>query len=372
MNKITKNDLLKLKDSKAVPITAHSHEVIVPVVFASKVNKFLEREGIKLPLTHHQLSEYKKKAAKTPGHYVEDVKECDEGNSHAKGTHNVKVSNIKGSVYINTQPIKAKRRKGKGKGKGKGRIFTTFKGLIEPPNTSILKNRIQPPPSNTLRPNYNTFAMIRPQGITYSANTPTLQDIQKELQIESNKEKDALNKQVEKLKKEGEERSKQKDDLERALERERANEDRLIHFDTRLNKPGLEAAAASSSSSSSGLLQQLPPKTEPIAAAASSSSLQEQRPKSPDLSLHQQLMEEDPEGFYKELKKQAIDDLKVLKRQSGKTIDYYKKEIILLMEDYARQLGYVMTQRDYKRIKDQNNYQSIGQEYMGWVGELFD
>jgi hypothetical protein len=246
MNKITKNDLLKLKDSKAVPITAHSHEVIVPVVFASKVNKFLEKEGIKLPLTHHQLAEYKKKAAKLKGKYEEDIKECDEGNSHAKGTHNVKVSNVKGSVYINTHLIKAKKRKGK-----KGRIITRASGLIQPPDTSMLKNRIKPPPSNTLRPNYNAFATIRPQGITYSANTPTLQDIQKELQIESNKQKEAVDKQVEKLEKEGKERKKHIDDLERALEKEQRNEGRLIHNETRLNTPDTAAAAAASSSSSS-------------------------------------------------------------------------------------------------------------------------
>jgi hypothetical protein len=251
MNKITKNDLLKLKDSKAVSVTCHSHEVIVPVVFASKVNKFLEKEGIKLPLTHHQLSEYKKKAAKIKGHYKEDIEE-DEGDSHAKGTHNIKgsrnikVSNVKGSVYINTHLIKAKKRKGK-----KGRIITRATGLIQPPDTSILNNRIQPPPPLAFRPSNNTFAMIRPQGITYSANTPTLHDIQKEIQTTFNKEKEAVDKQVEKLETEGKERKKHIDDLERALEKEKRNEERLIHSDTRLNTTETAAAAASSSSSSS-------------------------------------------------------------------------------------------------------------------------
>ena len=261
MNKITKNDLLKLKDSKAVPITAHSHEVIVPVVFASKVNKFLEKEGIKLPLTHHQLAEYKKKAAKIKGKYEEDIKECDEGNSHAKGTHNIKgsrnikVSNVKGSVYINTYLKKAQKNKGRGKILRKGRIVTSATGLIQPPETSVLKNRIQPPPPLAFRPSNNTFAMIRPQGTSYSANTPTLQDIQKEMQVEHKKEKDAIIKQVEKLETEGKENKKHKEDLDRALEREAANEDRLIHSDTRLSTETAAAAASSSSSSSSSGLE---------------------------------------------------------------------------------------------------------------------
>jgi hypothetical protein len=257
MNKITKNDLLKLKDSKAVPITAHSHEVIVPVVFASKVNKFLEKEGIKLPLTHHQLSEYKKKAAKLKGKYEEDIKECDEGNSHEKGTHNIKgsrnikVSNVKGSVYINTYLKKAKKGKGRGKILRKGRIVTSATGLIQPPETSVFKNRIQPPPPLAFRPSNNTFAMIRPQGTTYSANTPTLQDIQKEIQTTFNKEKEAVDKQVEKLETEGKERKKHIDDLERALEKEQRNEARLIHSDTRLNTESASASASAAASSSS-------------------------------------------------------------------------------------------------------------------------
>ena len=40
-----KNDLRKLKDSKPVPITAHTHEVIVPVVYSGLVNTFLKKKS---------------------------------------------------------------------------------------------------------------------------------------------------------------------------------------------------------------------------------------------------------------------------------------------------------------------------------------
>ena len=231
MNKISKNDLLKLKASKPIPITAHTHEIVVPVVFASKVNEFLKKEGIKLPLTHHQLAEYKRKAAKVHGKIEEEENEEDEGNSHARGTHSIKVSNIKGSVYINTALNKARRKRGKRAPSRK--IITSASGLIPPPASM----RIQPPPSNTIRPNYNTFAMIRPQGITYSANTPTLLDIQKELQAEQKKEKEVIEKREKELIAQGEIQKKNIDSLTKALEAEKKKEQALIREDTRLIPP---------------------------------------------------------------------------------------------------------------------------------------
>ena len=230
MNKISKNDLLKLKASKPIPITAHTHEVVVPVVFASKVNEFLKKEGIKLPLTHHQLAEYKRKAAKVHGKIEEDDEE-DEGNSHARGTHSIKVSNVKGPVYINTQPNKARRKRGKRAPSRK--IITSASGLIPTPASM----RIQPPPSNTIRPNYNTFAMIRPQGITYSANTPTLLDIQQELKAEQKKEKEVIEKREKELITQGEIQKKNIDSLTKALEAEKKKEQALIREDTRLIPP---------------------------------------------------------------------------------------------------------------------------------------
>lgn len=67
LNGVTKNDLLKLKNSKAVPITAHSHEVVVPVVYATRVKQFMKREGMRVPLEPEELSALKKKARDTEG-----------------------------------------------------------------------------------------------------------------------------------------------------------------------------------------------------------------------------------------------------------------------------------------------------------------
>jgi hypothetical protein len=89
---VTKQGLLKLKDSKPVPITAHSHEIIIPCVYTEKVQKFLDKEGIKLPLTHHKLAELKRIAQKTKGHLKENDLKEDEGDSHATGTINLKSS----------------------------------------------------------------------------------------------------------------------------------------------------------------------------------------------------------------------------------------------------------------------------------------
>lgn len=228
MHKISREDLLKLKDSKPVPITAHSHEVIVPVVYASRVNKFLEKEGVHLPLTHHQLAELKRKASKVKG-TLKKEDEDDEGSSHAKGTHNIKVSNIKGNVIINTETKKKKKRKAK---KAKP-VIKTFSGLLqaEDKGTGI---RIRPPPSNTLRPNYNTFATIRPQGITYSANTPTLHDLQLEFKAEAKKEREAIEKREKQLLEEGEKQRKNIDNLQLALDREKEKQRALIVNDSRL------------------------------------------------------------------------------------------------------------------------------------------
>jgi hypothetical protein len=57
-----KTDLRKLKESKPVPIIAHTNEIVIPVVYAKMVNKFLDEKGVKLPLTHVQLSDMKKEA----------------------------------------------------------------------------------------------------------------------------------------------------------------------------------------------------------------------------------------------------------------------------------------------------------------------
>ena len=67
MQNITKNSLLKLKESKAVPIIAHSGELIVPVAYTGVVKKFLDDKNIKLPLSYQKLEMLKKKASQMKG-----------------------------------------------------------------------------------------------------------------------------------------------------------------------------------------------------------------------------------------------------------------------------------------------------------------
>lgn len=67
LNGITKNDLLKLKASKAVPIIAHSNEVVVPVVYATRVKQFMKNEGMRVPLAPEELKTLKQVAHKMEG-----------------------------------------------------------------------------------------------------------------------------------------------------------------------------------------------------------------------------------------------------------------------------------------------------------------
>jgi hypothetical protein len=64
-----KQDLARLKRSKPIPIVAHTGESVIPVVYTDMVNKFLDKQGIHLPLTHHQLAEFKRDA-NVPGYAV--------------------------------------------------------------------------------------------------------------------------------------------------------------------------------------------------------------------------------------------------------------------------------------------------------------
>lgn len=99
-NGVTKNDLLKLKNSKAVPITAHSHEVVVPVVYATRVKEFMRKEGMRVPLKPEELQTLKQKARQTEG----------EMEAYAKGG-----------------TIKGKKAKAKAKGKAKVKATTVIK-----------------------------------------------------------------------------------------------------------------------------------------------------------------------------------------------------------------------------------------------------
>ncbi len=67
MDNITKNSLLKLKNSKAIPIIAHTSEMIIPVAYTGVVKKFLDEKNISLPLSHQKLQMLKAKASQMKG-----------------------------------------------------------------------------------------------------------------------------------------------------------------------------------------------------------------------------------------------------------------------------------------------------------------
>lgn len=147
---VTKKGLLALKDSKPVPITAHSHEIIVPCVYTETVKKMMKEKGIVLPLTPAKLAELRKIAKATPGQYKADPDEKAGGTSHAKGTTNVMVS-VKNILSQGRQGVR-RRRAGR-KGAGRSNIITArASGLI-------------PAPPNINQPSYN---LVRP----FAANTP--------------------------------------------------------------------------------------------------------------------------------------------------------------------------------------------------------
>ena len=199
-----KADLLKLKDSKPVAVTAHSHEAIIPVVYTGLVNDFLKKKGIKLPLTHHQLAEMKREAhaihpeAKEPG--------------HARGTKAVAKAKGKQAVAqaVNQKVVIHLGNKTKPRKRG-GR-----RPPPRPPQEPNLPPPPNPPPSlNVLRPSH--FANIRPfVEASYIANTPFF-NLQKELNERNEKEKAT----EAKYKKELEEKESSIKDLEKRLKEDR-------------------------------------------------------------------------------------------------------------------------------------------------------
>ena len=127
-----KADLAKLKDSKPVPIIAHSHEVIVPVVYSGMVNRFLEHKGIKLPLTHHQLADMKREAD-CPG--------------YAKGTKDLK-----------------KKKKKRAKKTKKNVIAPVGLGIAPAPSRAqMLYSNLRPDHYSTVRPIVQPGYMQPPQ-----------------------------------------------------------------------------------------------------------------------------------------------------------------------------------------------------------------
>ena len=162
MYKPTKADLAKLKDSKPVPVIAHSHEVIVPVVYSGLVNSFLEKKGIHLPLTHHQLATMKHDAGVS---------------GYAKGTHNVQVAKQSQKVVVHIH-----QRKAKGKKKGKTKAFANAIPAAPHNATQSLFDSLRPNHYELIRPNVRS---------TYSQPTP-LPNYRQEIEEALKREKESL------------------------------------------------------------------------------------------------------------------------------------------------------------------------------------
>ena len=165
---ITKADLAKLKTSKPIPIIAHAHETIVPVVYAGMVNRFLESKGIKLPLTHHQLAAMKHDAGMA---------------GYAKGTMNLQQQKVSQKVIINLGE-KKKKRKRKAGGKKKGATGgASFPSL---PTRTPMETF-----SYTLRP--DNYTQIRPL-ITHFTQPAVIPDYRREAEEHLSRERQALEK----------------------------------------------------------------------------------------------------------------------------------------------------------------------------------
>jgi hypothetical protein len=149
-----KEDLKKLKDSKPVPIIAHTHEVIVPVVYSGMVNRFLEKKGVHLPLTHHELADMKREAG-TPG--------------YAKGSKDLKK--------------KKKKRKGTAKAKP-NKVHVRATGLIPPPpsRTQLLYDQLRP----------DHYSMVRPLVQPGYVQPPQIPDYKKEADEHLKREQEAI------------------------------------------------------------------------------------------------------------------------------------------------------------------------------------
>lgn len=176
---ITRNGLLALKDSKPVPITAHSHEIIIPCVYTETVKKFMKAKGIELPLDPHKLAELRRIAKATPGKYRPDPTDHkgDEGDSHAKGTKDLKKSK--------------KHKKGKGEKLDKEKTLVTGKNVAvarAKTSANVLQNinkiMLAPPQIPQARP--SEFSMVRP--FSYAAQS-TPETIMHRFKVEQKEEK---------------------------------------------------------------------------------------------------------------------------------------------------------------------------------------
>jgi hypothetical protein len=211
------DDLFKLKHSKPVPIIAHTNEIVVPVVYASMVKKFLDEKGVSLPLTHKQLSEMKHEAQSlATGGIVQKGKQNQVNKQKVKVGEKRKKPKKPEPEPEGGEP-KPKKAKGKKKGgttirqKGKQNQITNQKVVIQlggeqrnasgdlmnpsfnpydpkqkgKPGTSNLPN--PPPQFPPSRPNY--FGEIRPFSTApLLLNPPDSKEREKEAMEKSQKE----------------------------------------------------------------------------------------------------------------------------------------------------------------------------------------
>ena len=124
-----KNDLARLKKSKPIPIVAHTGEAVIPVVYTDLVNKFLDKQGIHLPLTHHKLAEFKAEAG-VSGYAVGtgDLKKKKKKKKKGK-IYKDKSVNITINVGAGGGGAGGKGGKGGGFGRGRGGGGGNFRGF---------------------------------------------------------------------------------------------------------------------------------------------------------------------------------------------------------------------------------------------------
>jgi hypothetical protein len=171
---VTKNSLIKLKDSTPIHITAHKHEIIIPVALTGLVNKFLDDKGIKLPLTHHDLALLKKDAHMIHG-------PIDEG--YAKGSRDLKI-NVKGNhnvIKINHPRRRRKAGNFSTKKMSHG-VVGGFSGIISGPSHP--------------QPNYSVRSMSGPDFVSIPAPPLKIHDL-----VENKyKEEATIKRELDKLK----------------------------------------------------------------------------------------------------------------------------------------------------------------------------
>jgi hypothetical protein len=217
-----KSDLLKLKDSKPVPIIAHSHELVVPVVYAEMTKKYLENKGITLPLTHKQLMDMKHEAQSLAvGGKVKKkriIKKKDANIINRDG----QVAQQKVIIHLGERKKSVKKRNPiKKKGEQPSGAISPYQPPPSTPNP-LSSSRMNIRPDSfyaNLNPiRSNNFDTIRPFSTTFAANTPFFKEDAK-----SNKEaEESLKREragLDEYKKEIERRLDQTKELEKAIQK---------------------------------------------------------------------------------------------------------------------------------------------------------